>query len=201
MNFQLVETNGPQAAEHIDALSNLRIRVFRDFPYLYDGNLDYEKRYLKTYFSCAESFVALCYDGNKIVGASTAIPMQNEEKSFREPLERAGWETKKICYFGESILLPEYRGKGIGKLFFEAREKYARKMNLSRASFCAVIREENHPMRPKNYRSLEDFWRNQGYKIAKGITTTYSWKDLGQVKESAKPMQFWVKNLEEKNEN
>ena len=31
---------------HVDELAALRIRVFRDFPYLYDGDLDYERAYL-----------------------------------------------------------------------------------------------------------------------------------------------------------
>ncbi len=30
----------------LDALAQLRIAVFRDYPYLYDGDLSYERRYL-----------------------------------------------------------------------------------------------------------------------------------------------------------
>ena len=30
----------------LDDLARLRITVFRDWPYLYDGDLDYERRYL-----------------------------------------------------------------------------------------------------------------------------------------------------------
>ena len=33
----------------LDDVARLRIAVFRDWPYLYDGDLDYERRYLESY--------------------------------------------------------------------------------------------------------------------------------------------------------
>ena len=42
-------TGGDDIRRHLDAVAALRIDVFRDWPYLYDGSLDYERRYLRPY--------------------------------------------------------------------------------------------------------------------------------------------------------
>ena len=36
---------------YLEDLAQLRIKVFRAFPYLYDGSIDYEMSYLETYTS------------------------------------------------------------------------------------------------------------------------------------------------------
>ncbi|MGE3294718.1 MAG: GNAT family N-acetyltransferase, partial [Geminicoccaceae bacterium] len=38
-------------------LARLRIAVFRAFPYLYEGSLEYEERYLQTYHEAADSVI------------------------------------------------------------------------------------------------------------------------------------------------
>ena len=53
MDAEAVEVEtlaGPEAAAWVDELAALRIRIFRDFPYLYDGTVAYERRYLESYF-------------------------------------------------------------------------------------------------------------------------------------------------------
>ena len=32
-----------------DDIASLRLKVFKDFPYLYDGNIEYEHKYLERY--------------------------------------------------------------------------------------------------------------------------------------------------------
>ena len=39
----------------LDGVAALRIAVFRDWPYLYDGTLDYEREYLQTYRTSANA--------------------------------------------------------------------------------------------------------------------------------------------------
>jgi len=47
----------------IPKLAELRIKVFHDFPYLYEGSLDYEKNYLKIYTESSRSGVLVdCHD-------------------------------------------------------------------------------------------------------------------------------------------
>src|SRR5437868_6948208 len=45
-------------------LARLRMTVFRDWPYLYDGTLEYEEKYLQTFAAAKGAVVIAAYDGN-----------------------------------------------------------------------------------------------------------------------------------------
>lgn len=194
LNIQSV--SGEALKDYIPALAALRIRVFHEFPYLYDGDLAYEEEYLNTYVQAPDSVIVLVFDGDEVVGASTAIPMANETVEFKQPFIDAGYNPDEIFYCGESVLLPQYRGQGVGVAFFEQREAHAAKLGGFKFScFCAVERPEDHPRRPKAYEPLDSFWQKRGYQKTPELATTYSWKDLDEAEQSAKPMTFWMKAL------
>lgn len=194
MNF--LPLSGPQARQYAREIAALRLKIFYEFPYLYEGDLDYEMKYLETYFKAKHSFIFLVKDGEKVVGATTAIWAQEEEPSFKQPFVDQGFDPNKVLYFGESILLSEYRGQGIGKRFFEEREAFARSLGfIETVAFAAVVREETHPLRPTDYQPLDPFWHSQGFAMIPGMTTTYEWQDRDQTAPTKKLMQFWVKRL------
>lgn len=195
MPVSLEKLQGKDLLSHLDALADLRMTVFRDFPYLYQGSREYERNYLRTYAESSCSVCLIARDGETIVGASTAIPMADETDAFRQPFVDAGWEPEDIFYYGESVLLPEYRGEGIGVAFFDHREAHAREQGYRYAVFCAVIRPEDHPARPRDYEPLDRFWHHRGYQPIAGLETHYAWTDIGDSTDTEKPMQFWFKTL------
>ncbi|AOE87229.1 GNAT family N-acetyltransferase [Pseudomonas sp. TCU-HL1] len=194
MHIRLLQ--GAAIAPHIDNLARLRLTVFRDFPYLYDGTLAYEARYLSTYAESPESLFVLALDGERVVGASTGLPMADETEAFQRPFREQGWDPERIFYFGESVLLGEYRGTGLGVRFFAEREDYARRLGrFDFCAFCAVERPVEHPRRPPGYQPLNDFWGRRGYHHHPELRTEFHWRDLDEDTESAKPMSFWLKEL------
>lgn len=197
MTVTLETLTGADIHEHISDLARLRINVFRSFPYLYDGDMAYERKYIQTYSSSPRSLFVLAKDGQGVVGAATGIPMADETDEFKRPFIESGYNPETIFYFGESVLLPEYRGQGIGVAFFDHREDYARQLGgFTHCCFCAVERPADHPLRPADYQPLDSFWRHRGYQKAPELSTEYSWKDVGQAVETAKPMTFWLKALD-----
>lgn len=196
MRVEVRPLAGPAFDAAIPALADLRIKVFRAWPYLYDGDLAYEAGYLARFRHADRAFLAAAFDGDTIVGAATAAPMAGEAEEFRGPFERAGFDTSKIFYFAESLLLPEYRGIGLGHKFFDTREAHARAFGTyTHVAFCGVLRPNDHPLKPKDYRPLDGFWHKRGFEKLVGITTSYAWKDVGEAGETSKPMQFWMKQL------
>ncbi len=187
---------GEALNQFIPELARLLIEVFRDFPYLYDGDPDYEARYLQTYIEAPDSVIVLAFDGDKVVGASTGIPLRYETDEVKAPFIKAGIDVDSVFYCGESVLLSQYRGKGAGVAFFEHREQHAQELGGYEFScFCGVQRPEDHPRRPSGYKPLDNFWRRRGYEKHPELNTTFSWKELDEEHESPKPMTFWMKKL------
>lgn len=187
---------GEEARRYGDQLAFLRLKVFWDFPYLYEGTLEYEKKYLQTYFNAKNSFIFLVQDGDKIVGATTSILASEEEESFKKPFMDFGLSPDEVFYFGESVLLHEYRGRGIGKKFFEEREAFARTIpGVHTLAFCAVERPVDHPLKPHGYKPLDDFWNMMGFRKGSGLTTSYEWQDRNETQPTKKKMQYWLKEI------
>jgi hypothetical protein len=190
--------NNPALTRYLPDLARLRIQVFRDFPYLYDGSYEYEEKYLQTYVDCPESVVVLVLDGEQVVGATTGLPMDAESPEFQQPFLEHGYDPARIFYCAESVLLKEYRGRGVYPKFFAERENHARELGrFDLATFCCVQRPEDHPRRPADYAPLDRIWSKFGYVKHPEIHTSYSWKDLDEKEESPKPMVYWLKPLRE----
>ncbi|NBD36992.1 MAG: GNAT family N-acetyltransferase, partial [Verrucomicrobia bacterium] len=163
-SLQLQCLHGTQIKPFLKEIATCRIRVFRDFPYLYEGDPDYEAEYLRMYHDSPQSLVVLVRDGETVVGASTALPLEEAEEDFRKPFLEKGLEPTQYLYLGESVLLPAYRGRGLGHRFFDLREKHAQELQRPYTTFCAVLRPADHPMRPADYRPLDPFWKKRGYR-------------------------------------
>lgn len=183
-------------AEVAREVAALRIEVFRSFPYLYDGDLAYEEKYLATYARSERAVWVLARAGDRIVGASTGLPLADEEPAFQAPFEAAGWDIGRVFYFGESVLLSEYRGHGIGHGFFDHREAHARAFGAyTHTAFAAVDRAEDDPRRPPGHRDLDGFWRGRGYEKHPELRMKLGWKELGEREESDKTLTFWLRAL------
>ncbi|GAB2769032.1 GNAT family N-acetyltransferase [Rhabdobacter roseus] len=196
MELSFVTKKGPEIEAVFDDLARLRIAVFRDFPYLYEGSLDYEREYLRTYPRAERSFLLAVYQQQQMVGATTCLPLLDETDEIRQPFEAAGFDLGSIFYFGESILLPAFRGQGLGHRFFDEREAHAARFGTYQATcFCSVERPANHPARPADYRSNDAFWTKRGYRPVPSLQSTLSWPDLGETRATPKTMQYWMRPL------
>lgn len=192
-----VMLRGGDIAPRLDELARLRIAVFREFPYLYDGDPGYEARYLRTYVDAADSVCVLALDGDTVVGASTALPLEDEGEEFHRPFLDRGIPVASVFYCAESVVLPGYRGRGLGSRFFDAREAHARALGRFRwTAFAAVDRAADDPRRPPGARGNEAFWTRRGYARQPGMTMHLAWKELGEAAESDKPLTFWLRPLE-----
>lgn len=193
MSIAVRTLTGAEVAAALGDLAALRIAVFAAFPYLYDGDLAYEADYIREFADEPGSVIVAAFDSARIVGAATASPMAAQKAEFQAPFAARGMDARRLFYFGESVLLPEYRGHGIGHAFFDHREAAARAGGANAACFAAVVRPEDHPARPAGYRPLDAFWTKRGYAPVAGFVTELAWKEHGEAGESPKPMQYWLR--------
>ncbi|MCC5956518.1 MAG: GNAT family N-acetyltransferase [Natronohydrobacter sp.] len=195
MSLRFETLTGAEIGRVIEGLAALRIAVFRDWPYLYDGDLDYERRYLQGYAGNPRAIVVAAWAGDRLVGASTGLPLADADAEFAAAFAGSPHDPAQIFYCAESVLLSECRGQGAGHRFFDAREDHARGLGYAMTAFCSVIRALDHPARPGAYRPLDGFWRKRGYAPLPGVTARFHWRDLGDETESEKTLQFWMRKL------
>jgi GNAT superfamily N-acetyltransferase len=210
MTLRVQRFLGCQSEPYLRALARLRIEVFREWPYLYDGSFEYEAKYLRCYLD-ERAMIAVAFDdatehrrsdadadgddAMRVTGASTALPLTAHSDVQLSGLDSLGIDPEDVYYFGESVLLRPYRGHGIGHRFFDERETQARAFGFGWAAFCAVERPPSHPMRPKDDVPHDAFWSRRGYVRHPELRTELSWQDVGDDHETAKPMVFWLKRL------
>ena len=187
---------GAELIKLIPELAALRISVFREWPYLYDGDAEYEERYMELYVRSRRSAIVIARHRGEIVGASTCLPLADESENVLAPFLARGWEPEDFFYFGESVLRPGLRGRGVGVRFFEAREAHARAASRARfVCFCSVIRPDDHPAKPRGWVPLDEFWRHRGFVRYEALTCRMRWLDVGGTAETPHDMVFWLKPL------
>ena len=180
---------------HLGDVAALRIAVFRDWPYLYDGNLDHERQYVASYRDHPGALLVAAFDTGRLIGASTSTPLEDQSPAIVAALRAVGLRAEQVLWGPESALLAPYRGKGIGHRFFDHREAHARAMDRSHVAFASILRREDHPARPANARSNDAFWQGRGYAPLPGARVEFGWKDVGDASESLKTLQIWLKAL------
>lgn len=194
---RVLTLHGEDMVKWLEDVARMRCEVFRDFPYLYDGDEAYEQQYLSVYTRSPGSVLVLALAAGRVVGASTGLPLKDAEPAFQRPFQERGIPLETVFYCGESVLLPAFRGRGLGHRFFDEREAHARSLKSARwVSFASVIRAATDPRRPVGYRSNESFWSRRGYVPQPDMEVRLPWKQVGETHETEQALTMWLRPLE-----
>lgn len=196
MAISISAYTGKDAVSHLTTLARLCTVAFREWPHLYDGDGSYDAIHLRSLADSPGTVLLIAYDGAEPIGASSGLPLQDATQNVQAPFRARGWSPARFFYFAESVMLPAYRGRGTGAVFFAMREAHAIEVsNCDLACFCTVMRTEQHPARPPHTRSMDNFWRRQGYAPVADLHCTMSWREIGAAHDSDLNLQFWIKPL------
>ncbi|MDB5045356.1 MAG: acetyltransferase, partial [Deinococcus sp.] len=85
-SITVLPATGDELRAALPELARLRQEVFRAFPYMYEGDAEYEQNYLRTYLNAPGAVVALAReDSGRVVGSSTALPFVQETLEIQAP--------------------------------------------------------------------------------------------------------------------
>lgn len=198
--IQFERLYGSEAKTCMDILASFRIQYFREFPYLYEGNMDYELIYLDGFFSNPEACLIIGREFEQPIVVSTSIPLLSDYeivKSAENIFAADGLRASEFMYFGEIIIVPQHRGQGLTKRIFAQQEETALKNGYTSTCYLAVDREEEHPMWPDGYKNPAVIWNRLGYRKT-NMVTDFNWPTIqlaGGAEDKPNPMRFWVKEL------
>ena len=194
--MEIKEFAGLEAKKYLTELALLRINIFREYPYLYDGNIESELLSLQRYLRSDNFSLFVVFDNGKPVGMNTCLPLAAENLLIRQPFIDQNIDTNKYFYVAESLLLEPYRNKGIGKKLLHLCENKAIKLQgIEFTCFCTVLREKNHPAKPSDYIELDGFCEKLGYHRQENLRAKLSWREINHEYETPKSMVFWTKPI------
>lgn len=194
MAIEIRRATGKGVLDYLEDAARLRISVFREFPYLYEGSVESEREYLGHYGECPRSVFVVALGDGQVVGVSTGLPLADADESFQAPFKNADLNPEEWFYCGESVLDRAWRGKGIGHRFFDEREAHARELGLTKTCFCSVIRPKDHPLCSAGYRPNDVFWTKRGYVKQPQLCAHFSWKQVDSGDDEVpNELVFWTR--------
>lgn len=187
----ILELTGQEIIDRLDDLAGLRLNIFREYPYLYEGKIEDERCYLADY--AAKGCALLACDGERVAGAITGMPLADESAAFVKPFFAAGLVPEDYFYIGELLLHKQYRGQGLGsRLLANLEQLVGKQGRYHRYCFATVVRPDEHHLRPLEFIPIERFSIRHGYRPLSGVSVQIAWQELdGQT--TAKTLRFWDK--------
>lgn len=179
----------------VDDLATLRLEIFPEYPYLYQGRREDELAYLNSYAEAPDACVILACDGLTVIGAATGMPLVHEDAQMRDAFAGTAFPLNEVYYVGELLFYPAYRNGGLGSKLLAQLENRIRSLGRYRHLTCATVeRPDDHPLRPHDYIPITRFLARTGFVRLRGVTTHFTWRETDGVKRDH-PMQFWSKEL------
>lgn len=191
--MQIKKLDSQELHSRLEDLAGLRLTIFREYPYLYDGTLEDELSYVSHY--AEQGMVLIALDGNTVAAAVTGMPLDLESEPFQQPFRAADRDPGQYFYIGELLLLPAYRGNGLGSHLLGLIEQEITNTSRYTHVCCAtVIRPDNHPLRPGDFFPIEPFCRRHGYHLLENVSIRIPWQQIDGTK-PLNTLRFWAKQL------
>ena len=144
-----------------------------------------------------ESLFVLAFDGDRVIGASTGDSAGRRDRRVPAAVPRPGIALTEVFYFGESVLLGEYRGHGLGHRFFDEREGYARRLGrFAMTAFCAVERAADDPRAAGGFSHQRRVLEQARLSAPGRHVLPAEWQEIGTISPSSHRLRFWLRALE-----
>ena len=194
--MKIIFLHGKEILPYIDRIIQLRIQLFKGWPYLYEGSLEYEESYFEGYVSSDLSTAVLVLDHDQVVGCAIGLPVAESLKEIGQIFKDQGQPSGKSYYLSDLLLQEEYRGKKIGQNMVQTLEKAVMGLqDFSAIYLCEIVRDPKDSRKPPHLHSLDKFWDKQGYEIVPDWLIQLKWLEVGAKKPISHDLRFRKKTM------
>ena len=196
--MQFLVLKNLEIERYLEEVIKLRVEVFREYPYLYDGNLEYEKEYFKDFVKDSTARVILVKDGFEVVAVATSIALSNAHlcDDIHKPFIEKGYDVERFYYYGEIMIDKNYRNKGISKQIYGLREKEVLSLGFDRLCFATILKDSDKM--PQDYFDPAEMWKSMRFDEHLDMQVECSWPKIqydGSTREQVSKLNFWVKKI------
>lgn len=186
---------GQEIAPYSKDIVQLSNTLFKGYPYFYNGNDGEYTEHLQSYAQSKNGIISIAFDGDKIVGVATGIPLSEAWDKYQKPFQQRGDDVKKIYYLGELLVLPEYTGKGLGQQMAKEVEKFAKEKGFQTITAQVIDEKSLKEPAPTGHYSMTNVLQKLGYQERPEINMESMWTNVNADKETSHKMVYWTKSL------
>lgn len=186
-------------SERFQDIAHMRLTLFKEFPYLYEGDEEGEREYLESYFNADTACLILLYDQGEIVGFSSGVGLHEEMPDIQKPFARHGLNTQDYYYVGEVMLKAPYQKKGLTKIFQEHHNWHIQNLkargegNFSKLTLMTVVRPDDHPLYPEGYEPIDGILNHFGFQKSDTLFVHLPWSQVDQEEVVDHTLNIWIK--------
>lgn len=185
-------------APYLPFIAEQRINAYREYPYLYNGKMEEEINYLSWFSQLKHTSIVIAFYNDEPVGFITGTALSAFDEHFKGSVnlfKNANLPYDTYYYLSDAIVLPEHRNKLLVTQMAQLMEEHADILGYTATCFVCE-HHESHPLKPQNYKELDELFKKNGYSKT-DMVITYHWQTRhadGSIKEENHAMNYWVKH-------
>lgn len=197
MTFRITAFKGKEITSYTRILSQLRVREFYEFPYLYVGTVEEDAGFTNGYSLSDQGMLVVAFKDGQVAGLYSGMPMQVPTsflEQWSQTLTRKGIDTANCYYSGELIIQPEFRQNHLGSALMQRFIQEVKQMGFKQMMGVTSIREADHPLKPKNYFDTDKVWQKRGFqKMSFELSSAYPTRQPDQsIQETENKLACWI---------
>lgn len=194
-NLHVETYKGAEIAPYTNKIVQLANDLFKKYPYLYDGSDAEYTKHLTSYAQSRHGVVSIAFDGDKIIGVATGIPLSEAWEKYQSPFRAKGEDTSKIFYLGELLVTPEYTGKGLGQQMTKNVEQFAKEKGFKTITAQVIDEKTVKETAPQNHYSMTNVLKKLSYQERPELKLISYWTNVNDSKDTPHQMVYWTKSL------
>lgn len=163
--------------------------IYRQYPYLYNGDDAGYTEYVRSYSASPNSVVILAFANDEAIGIAMGMPMKETREYYTAPFTAHYMDVNDIFYLGEFGIKPEHHQLGISFDMYRQFEEIVRAtQKFSTIAFWEILN-------PMKCEELHQAYRATGFSYHPELSFELWWQNIGETNESAHLAQYWIKSL------